>query len=244
MVGMSNETVNIWTHLGGLIIVAGIAFYYYPSSQVFSISTKADVFMASVFFVAAAKCLICSTVWHTMSSISDQPLMERFACVDYTGISMLVASSIMTTEYTAFYCDPVSRYVYMGMTLILGIGGTIVPWHPFFNRAENSWLRVVFYCSLAMTGFIPIFQLSYAHGWEWVAFFYAPILKSITSYFLGAILYAAKLPERWFPGMFDYVGGSHNIWHLAVLSGILYHYTAMQHMMHQALDTKGHCSVY
>jgi len=244
MVGLSNETVNIWTHLIGLIIVAGIAFHYYPSSPIFHMSTKADVLIAGVFFVAAAKCLICSTLWHTMSSISDQPLMERFACVDYTGISMLVASSIMTTEYTAFYCDPISRWTYMGFTLVLGIGGTIVPWHPYFNRADKAWLRVAFYVTLAATGFIPVFQLTYTRGWDWVVFFYNPLWRSMAAYLLGAVNYAFKCPERWYPGLFDYIGGSHNLWHLAVLGGILYHYTAMQHMMAQAFDSKGQCSGY
>lgn len=193
VLGLSNETFNIWSHLVGLIIIGAIAFHFYPSSAIFSLSTTPDKIMTGVFFVAAAKCLICSTLWHTMSSISDQPLMERFACVDYTGISMLVASSIMTTEYAAFYCEPVSRWTYMLLTLGLGIGGTIFPWHPVFNRADMSWLRVVFYCSLACTGFVPVFQLSYSRGWDWVAFFYAPIVKSITAYFVGALLYAAKV---------------------------------------------------
>lgn len=51
-----------------------------------------------------------------MSSISEQTLMERFACVDYTGISLLIAASIMTTEYTAFYCEPISRWIYITTT--------------------------------------------------------------------------------------------------------------------------------
>lgn len=193
MLGLSNETFNIWSHLIGLVIIGTIAFHFYPSSATFSLSTTPDIIMAGVFFVAAAKCLICSTIWHTMSSISDQPLMERFACVDYTGISMLVASSIMTTEYAAFYCEPISRWMYMVLTLVLGIGGTIIPWHPLFNRADMSWLRVVFYCTLACTGFVPVFQLSYSRGWDWVGFFYRPIVKSVMAYFIGAVLYAAKV---------------------------------------------------
>ena len=62
----------------------------------------------------------------------------------------------------------------------------------------------------------------------------------------GAILYAAKVPERWVPGAFDYVGGSHNIWHFAVLGGILFHYTAMQSFFREAFARAeaGGCSVY
>ncbi|KAB8336965.1 hypothetical protein FH972_021269 [Carpinus fangiana] len=244
--GFSNETVNIWSHALGLVAVLAVAFYFYPASPIFSQASTADILIAGVFFAAAAKCLVCSTLWHTMSSIAEQRLMERFACVDYTGISLLIATSIMTTEYTAFYCEPISRWTYMLLTLILGIGGTILPWNPTFNRIDMAWLRVGFFCSLAMTGFLPIFQLALTRGIHWAAVFYAPILKSVLVYFTGAVLYASKTPERWFPGMFDYVGGSHNIWHMAVLGGILFHYSAMQDFFHHAFAraNEASCSVY
>ena len=189
----SNEFINIWSHAVGLIIVLSIAFYFYPSSVNFSQSTKTDVFFAAAFFFAACKCLVCSCVWHTMSSISEQTLMERFACVDYTGISLLIAASIMTTEYTAFYCEPISRWTYILTTATLGIGGVMLPWHPTFNRADMSWFRVAFYVSLAATGFAPVFQLSWTRGSEWAWMFYAPIGKSITVYLVGALIYASKV---------------------------------------------------
>ena len=195
----SNETVNIWSHAIGLIIVLSIAFYFYPSSVNFSLSSNTDVFFAAAFFFAACKCLVCSTMWHTMSSISEQTLMERFACVDYTGISLLIAASIMTTEYTAFYCEPVSRWIYIITTATLGVGGVILPWHPTFNRADMNWFRVAFYVSLAATGFAPIFQLIWTRSLQWAWMFYAPIGKSITVYFVGALIYAAQVS---FPDLF------------------------------------------
>ncbi|KAF2185052.1 IZH family channel protein-like protein [Zopfia rhizophila CBS 207.26] len=245
VISVHNELFNIWSHAIGLLLVLAVAFYFYPTSVNFSLSTNADVFIAAVFFFAACKCLVCSTIWHTMNSISHQTLLERFACVDYTGISLLVAASIMTTEYAAFYCEPTSRWVYMLTTAALGIGGVILPWHPTFNRQDMAWARVLFYVSLAATGFLPVGQLITTRGIEWAYYFYAPVTSSILVYLIGAIMYASKIPERWFPGMFDYVGASHNIWHLAVLGGILFHYTAMQDMFSQALlRAETHCSVY
>ncbi|KAL4891732.1 hemolysin-III related-domain-containing protein [Aspergillus ambiguus] len=240
MFTFSNELVNIWSHLIGLFLVLSVAFYFYPLNPNFDLSTKTDVFVAAVFFFAACKCLVCSTLWHTMNSIANQGLMERFACVDYTGISMLVAASIVTTEYTAFYCEPVSRWTYILTTMSLGIGGVVLPWHPTFNRADLAWARVAFYVTLALTGFAPLAQLTYTRGFEWCLYFYAPVMKSILVYFVGACVYASQVPERWRPGLFDYVGGSHNIWHFAVLGGILFHYHAMQDLFagafHRAKD--------
>jgi len=245
MFGISNELVNIWSHAIGLMIVLAIAFYFYPTSVNFSNSTKTDVFIAAVFFFAACKCLVCSTMWHTMNSVADQTLMERFACVDYTGISLLIAASIMTTEYTAFYCEPVSRWIYMTATATLGVGGVILPWHPTFNRQDMNWARVAFYVTLGATGFAPVLQLNLTRGSSWAWEFYAPITKSITVYLVGAVVYASQVPERWLPGAFDYVGGSHNLWHFAVLGGILFHYMAMQEFFKGAFErAQNGCALY
>ncbi|KAI3329442.1 HlyIII-domain-containing protein [Xylariaceae sp. AK1471] len=227
--GVSNETVNIWSHALGFVIVLAVAFYFYPTSADFSLYTKTDMFIAAVFFFAACKCLVCSTIWHTMNCVADQTLMERFACIDYTGISLLIAASIMTTEYTVFYCEPVSRWAYMTATAVLGIAGTILPWHPTFNGQDMAWLRVAFFVGLAATGFMPILQIILTRGQAWAYEFYidSNLLKSLLVYVLGALVYASKVPERWFPGAFDFFGNAHNLWHLAVLGGIIFHYNAM-----------------
>ena len=108
-----------------------------------------------------------------------------------------------------------------------------------------AWARVGFYVSLAITGFFPVLQLAVQRGLSETVYFYAPITQSILVYLTGALLYAAKLPERWRPGWFDYAGGSHNIWHLAVLGGILYHYVAMQSFFSEAFRrAKMECSTY
>jgi adiponectin receptor len=245
MFWISNELVNIWSHAIGLMIVLAIAFYFYPTSVNFSVSTKTDVFIAAVFFFAACKCLVCSTMWHTMNSVADQTLMERFAFVDYTGISLLIAASIMTTEYTAFYCEPISRWIYMTATLTLGVGGVILPWHPTFNRSDMAWARVAFYVTLGATGFAPVLQLNLTRGGAWAWEFYAPITKSITVYLVGAFVYASQIPERWCPGAFDYIGGSHNLWHFAVLGGILFHYVAMEDFFAGAFErAENGCALY
>ncbi|KUI56603.1 hypothetical protein VP1G_03866 [Cytospora mali] len=243
--GISNELVNIWSHAIGLVLVLSIAFYFYPTSMNFHLSSKTDIFIAAVFFFAACQCLVCSTIWHTMNSITDVHLISTFACVDYTGISLLIAASIMTTEYTAFYCEPVSRWTYMVVTGLLGIGGVILPWNPTFNRADMAWARVAFFMFLGATGLVPVAQLSLSRGTDFVWEFYTPIAQSLFVYVAGAFVYASKVPERWCPGMFDYFGGSHNLWHIAVLGGILFHYTAMQEFFSLAFRrAEGGCPAY
>jgi len=242
---VSNELANIWSHGLGLLLVLAVALYFYPASVNFHLSTKTDVFIAAVFFFAACQCLACSTIWHTMNSIADAELISSLACVDYTGISLLVAASIMTTEYTAFYCDPVSRWVYLCTTAVLGLAGVVLAWHPRFNDSDMAWARVAFFVGLSATGGLPLLQLSLTRGVWFVWEFYSPIAMSLLVYLSGAFVYASKVPERWFPGMFDYFGGSHNLWHIAVLGGILFHYTAMQELFSNAFKmAQDGCPVY
>ena len=242
---LSNESVNIWSHILGLVLVLAVAFYFYPTSTNFNLSSYTDIFFSAMFFFAASKCLVCSCLWHTMNSIADQTLMERFACVDYTGISLLIAASIMTTEYTAFYCEPFSRWVYIVSTALLGVAGVILPWRPTFNRQDMAWLRVAFYVSLGATGFAPVIQLNLTRGSQWSYYFYAPVMKSVLVYLVGAVIYAMKLPEKLLPGWFDYFGGSHNIWHCMIILGILFHYMALQDFFSGAFQrAQEDCSVY
>jgi adiponectin receptor len=225
-----NETCNIWSHLLGIFLVLGIAFHFYPQTISFAASSTTDLLIASLFFFAAIKCLVCSSTMHTMNSISHRGLLARYACVDYTGISLLVGASIMTVEYTALYCEPISQLSYMAFTAILSVGGVYLPWNPTFNRKDLAWVRVLFYVTLAMTCFLPSGQLIWKHGLEYTASFYGPVSKSMLVYLAGAVVYASKVPERWMPGRFDYIGSAHNIWHIAVLGGIVTHYFAMQEM--------------
>lgn len=40
---------------------------------------------------------------------------------------------------------------------------------------------------------------------------------------IAFVFYAAKIPERWFTGKVDFVGHSHNWWHLIIV-GAFYHW--------------------
>ena len=44
------------------------------------------------------------------------------------------------------------------------------------------------------------------------------------SYFIGAILYAIRFPEKFFPIKYDYIGSSHQLFHILVLLGATFHY--------------------
>lgn len=72
------------------------------------------------------------------------------------------------------------------------------------------------------------------HGWY--LFGFAEINRKIglswmiaegVAYIGGAVLYACRVPERWMPGTFDYLGASHQIFHVMVLVGAGCHLKGM-----------------
>lgn len=97
-----------------------------------------DRVIFAVFFVAACKCLMCSTVWHTLSGINDYATFKRVACLDYVGISVLICASVVLTEYYGFYCQDQWRNTYMVGTGTLAVAGIFIPFMEWFDRVGKS----------------------------------------------------------------------------------------------------------
>ena len=54
-------------------------------------------------------------------------------------------------------------------------------------------------------------------GWGWF------VLEAVF-YISGAVIYTIKCPEKAWPGRFDIVGSSHQIFHVMVLLGAFFHF--------------------
>lgn len=59
---------------------------------------------------------------------------------------------------------------------------------------------------------------------------------------LGAVTYACRIPERWYPGKFDIAGHSHQLWHAAVVLAAWVHYLAIMILL-QWRDAAGGCAI-
>jgi adiponectin receptor len=46
-----------------------------------------------------------------------------------------------------------------------------------------------------------------------------PFWLGVISYIMGSVIMVVKVPERWLPGKFCYLGASHQIHHFCVLFG-------------------------
>lgn len=222
-----NETANIWTHLLAAILFIGLGLFHLPQTSSWQNGTWLDRVPMVLFILAALKCLICSVTWHSFSSISHLVTKQRMACVDYTGITVCICASILTTEYSVLKCHPIAQAFYMFITFVCGGLGIVLNWHPMFDNTGSRPLRALFFSCFAVFGGLCGIHACFYRGIAGTLVYYIPVVKSLLCYGVGVLFYATLFPERFFKHTFDYCGMSHNIWHTFVVAGIYYHYKAM-----------------
>jgi adiponectin receptor len=230
-----NETCNIWSHLLGFGLVAYLFFYDLPSTQWWLTATALDKFTIGFYMMSAMNAMICSATWHAFSCLCMRQVKQKFACVDYSGITMLIAATIVTCEYMSMYCQTTVRNAFMIVTSLCGLGGATFTWAPDFDKPQSRGKRIFFFVSFAVAGVSSFFTAAFIHGFWKTFFFYLPIMKSLLTYIGGVTFYGLQIPEKWYPGtIFDYIGASHNLWHIAVVAAIYFHYNAMMGMLPNA----------
>lgn len=96
-----------------------------------------------------------------------------------------------------------------------------------FRTPEFRPIRALLFFSMGVSGVIPAVHKLFLFKDDPAAFStlaYEVAMGAL--YGLGALLYAARIPERLKPGFFDIVGHSHQIFHILVVAGAYTHYEA------------------
>lgn len=224
-----NETVNIYSHLLPSLFTAPAAYLFYRAlSDRYDTASNADVAAFSCFFAGAAFCLGMSALYHTVNNHS--PLVARVgnAC-DYVGIVGLITGSFVPSVYYGFYCMPGFQKLYWSMICFLGLGCATVSVTPRFRTPEWRPFRATMFVFLGSSAVFPVChgivasglgQMQKQIGLSWV------LLQGFL-YILGAVIYAMRVPEKIWPGRFDILGSSHQIFHVLVVLAAVSHFTGL-----------------
>ncbi|EJT48473.1 hypothetical protein A1Q1_02494 [Trichosporon asahii var. asahii CBS 2479] len=223
---LHNETVNIQSHLIPTVLILAVIPLIVWKSPLPN-AHWIDTAMLVSYLLAATSCLFSSASWHVLSGCSNKRWFEWGACVDYIGISWLIAMSFNTVVYNAYYCSPKTVLFYTTVNVAFGALGSYLPFQKWFNQRKNKHWRILFFLALNVAMFAPCVQLFGTHGLEAGFRFVKPFTWSILSYVLGLICYAFHFPECKFPGRFDRLGASHQLWHTGIVCAIYLHYRAI-----------------
>lgn len=107
---LHNETVNVYTHLVGALLLplaATNVMRMLSQPQLINVS-ETDYTMFRIFFCSAEFCLICSTIYHLVSSYSRK--VERFwHQIDLLGIVIAIVGTFIPSIYYIFFCEDAER---------------------------------------------------------------------------------------------------------------------------------------
>lgn len=96
---------------------------------------------------------------------------------------------------------------------------------PLFRSHQGRHIRFALYSLFGLSTFMSAAHGVWVNGWEqqnrmmgidWFAG-----LAALN--FVSMIIYALRIPERWFPVRFDVWGASHQIMHVMVMGGAMAH---------------------
>ncbi|KAL6946684.1 hypothetical protein ACO0RG_000844 [Hanseniaspora osmophila] len=188
-----NETVNIWSHLGASVYMCYLLYTFVQKTH-----TSLHAFQktcCALFMIMGAFCFLCSATWHTFNGFANLKQRSRACCCDYTGISLLITTSIISLQSLILWNNRVSPKVTGSMILtiaMLGLCTVYMNWSPKFDRPESRHLRIIVFVLLAVLGNISFF-LDGAAGRA----HFAQLFKNSFVYYLGGVVfYGGFIPEK------------------------------------------------
>ncbi|XP_076875307.1 progestin and adipoQ receptor family member 3b isoform X4 [Brachyhypopomus gauderio] len=207
---LSNETVNIWTHLLGFMLFFLLGVNDMSTVLPAAGASREDYVIYSIGLFCFQVCMLCSVGYHLFCCHCSETTSRRWLGLDYAGISVGILGCYVPGVFYAFYCNSI---------------------HPLYHTQEWKMMRSSIFCSVAAYGIIPACHWVWLHGG-----FHAEIVqvffpRVVFMYLLAAaafLFYISKIPERYFPGQLNYLGASHQLWHvLVVLMFYWWHQTAV-----------------
>ena len=233
------ETGNIWTHLLGCLAFICMATYIVTlNSPSMSLADKVVYF---TYCVGAIVCLGFSWLFHTLYCHSE-PVGKLFSKLDYCGISVMVMASFVPWIYYCFYCDTATKFIYLAMSTSLGLLCILVSLRDEFSIPKFRPVRAGLFVAFGCSGFIPAIHFLYEHG-VFHSVYVVPggwLVLMAVLYLTGAMVYAFRFPECFWPGKFDLWGQSHQIFHCFVVAGAFVNYHGIN-LIHNNLTSICQC---
>ena len=214
-----NETCNIWTHL-----VPGLFAVYLLFKEASAGNT-----VIALYCLCMTAMFATSTLYHTFSCM-DRKTTKLFLKMDLTGILILMWGSNLPIVTYGFNCESTIRTVYFGTgTIVVFIAWSALMRNPYSAHSAILLLFVVAFSAVEVIHENIMFSSPQLTMPIWFRVF--------GTYLVGAGFYVSRVPERWAPGRFDYIGNSHQIWHLAVTLGAFLQYYNAHHYLEHFLES-------
>lgn len=198
-----SDPFSTFTHLGGAGTFLVLGYWLFRGSVGGGGRLALGVFYFAVLFL-----LSMSGVYHLLSPGAGRYVMQH---LDHAAIFVLIAGTF--TPVHAILFRGFARY---GMLLLIWAAAiTGISLKMVFFDAVSEWLGLALYLGLGWVGLISGTLLVRRYGWSCIH----PLLWGALAYTVGAVLEFLRAPTL-IPG----VVAAHELFHVAVLVGIGYHW--------------------
>ncbi|XP_074895783.1 progestin and adipoQ receptor family member 3 isoform X2 [Buteo buteo] len=213
---LSNETVNIWSHLLGFLLFFTLGIYDLTAILPAAGASREDFVICSVCLFCFQVCMLCSVGYHLFCCHRSEKTSRRWMALDYAGISIGILGCYVSGVFYAFYCNNI---------------------HPSYLTQQWHRLRSIIFCSVSGYGIIPTIHWIWLNGGIGASIVQEFAPRVVVMYFIAAVaflFYISKVPERYFPGQLNYLGSSHQVWHiLAVVMLYWWHQSTVYIMQYR-----------
>jgi predicted membrane channel-forming protein YqfA (hemolysin III family) len=174
------------------------------------------------FFLQA--CMFMSTVYHTFSCHSRN-VSEKCLSLDIAGITLSFLATYLSGVYFSFFCMPEWRDFYLITVGFIFTFAATIQLFPKFAHESYWWLRISIFVLWGVYGLVPTAHFIYLNG-GWTVGIVPPIMQRITVMYgictAAFVVYFFKMPERFFPGLVDIIGSSHQWWHVIIVLAFMH----------------------
>jgi len=215
------ETGNIWTHLLATLFSIWFAIYILPQAK----NTEAFVSLC-FFFFGSTTVYVCSTLYHTLY-VCSYSISQIMGKVDYAGVVVGIWGCECACVITMFEC-PSHRWSLLVIITVLAFTCFALVVLDRFSGPSVRVCRTLIFALFGIFGIVPMITFATINNSCYLD--NAPCASVVTrtvvylgsmgaTFLSGAALYALRIPERWWPGKFDLIGHSHQIWHVSIVVG-------------------------
>lgn len=221
-----NETGNVYSHFfGSLLFVYLMVSLHLESVSSITTLTTGDHLVLSTFLFGCVICMGLSGGFHLFCCHSNEVSL-KWNRVDYIGIVLILFGSLCPIVFYGFFCDAFYQKVYFAVISVFGLFTGYIVLTPRCHGPRFRVLRSLVFTLQGSFILLPYLHSSLLHGFEFTRqslSFPWLVLMAITI-LSGTVVYNARIPEKWYPGRFDYWINSHQIFHIAVIGAAMLQY--------------------
>lgn len=227
-----NESINIWTHLISLLFCLNVLYDLVSLLLGGCYSSAQDIVLVGVYIGTLIQCYASSTCYHTLSAHKCHSVFHKSKIYDLCGISSVIFGTGLSLVHFGMRDQLWKRVGYSFMLWLVNATSHAVSLNAKFQSAKFAAKRALYYSVTSVLSTIIVVSGCWRNGrWLLETLGRGTILLEAAFFAIGAVVYAAKIPERWRPGRCDFVANGHQIMHLCVMAATGCHFAALRRVL-------------